>query len=123
MVKLLKQISPHDFAPGKEDILPQLLSSARLGSVAPTLLRDICLRIWFVVAFLAPPIILLECAHIALAIFFMYVIRIDTADDWPDLFGSLAEAYTLRCFWTMYVSSKFRLTLADNATDSGTRSI
>ena len=64
-------------------------------------MREVVMRIWFTANSLWTPILLLDAMHTALATFFIRVIHIDIPDDWPDLFGSPLEAYTLGRFWTM----------------------
>lgn len=93
-------IGIEDFTPAKASLLRHLLPSAiyRPGTAPPTT-RDIVLRIWSTITALWTPVVLLDTLHTAIAIFFIYILRIDIAEDWPDLFGSPLEAYTIGRFW------------------------
>ena len=90
-----------DFEPQKSDFLLRLLLPGRYGP--SVFAREVALRIWFSLTTLWTPIEILDGIHAGLAIFFLYIVRIDTRDDWPDLFGSPSEAFTLGRFWSRYV--------------------
>lgn len=42
---------------------------------------------------------MLDAADDALAIISVVILRLDRPEDWPPLFGSLSEAYSIRRFW------------------------
>ncbi len=99
--RLLKVISISDFVPAKAVLLRRLLRPSIYHSIGSISMREVVMRIWFTANSLWTPILLLDAMHTALATFFIRVIHIDIPDDWPDLFGSPLEAYTLGRFWTM----------------------
>lgn len=98
VTKLLAPISISDFTPAKAILFRRLLRSR-----SPISTNEIVMRIWFTLNTIWTPILLLDSMHAALAILFIHVLRIDIPEDWPDLFGSPLEAFTLSRFWTMYV--------------------
>ncbi|POR31097.1 Uncharacterized protein TPAR_08715 [Tolypocladium paradoxum] len=75
------------FAPANRGILP------------PMTRRDLYLRAVFSVRWIWSTYAVLTGTHDLLAIFFVCLLRWDQPDEWPALFGSLAEAYSLRRFW------------------------
>jgi hypothetical protein len=101
--RLLGGISISDFIPAKAVLLRRLLPPDLYHSIGPVSTRETVMQIWFTMNTLWTTVLLLDSIHTALAIFFVYVIRIDIPDDWPDLFGSPLEAFTLGRFWSMYV--------------------
>ncbi|OBT74656.1 hypothetical protein VF21_07014 [Pseudogymnoascus sp. 05NY08] len=46
--------------------------------------------------------VVLTLSHDILAIFFVTLLRWDQPSQWPALFGSIAEAYSLRRFWGVF---------------------
>ncbi|EME79514.1 uncharacterized protein MYCFIDRAFT_208814 [Pseudocercospora fijiensis CIRAD86] len=62
-----------------------------------TLVRIIWTFLWAL-----GPYLTLESAHALFAIFFVAILRTDEAEEWPPLFGSLAEAYGMRRFWGVF---------------------
>jgi hypothetical protein len=49
---------------------------------------------WIWIAYL-----MLEICHSIFAIIFVVILRLDTPESWPPLFGSPLEAWTIRRFW------------------------
>lgn len=95
------QMSIDDFTAEKASIIRRTLRSSMGQKFEPISSREIMIRIWLSIATTLSPIIILDCIHAGLAVFFIYVLRIDTPADWPDLFGSPLEAYTLGRFWSV----------------------
>ena len=93
--RLLRLITISDFIPIKAVLLRRLLRLRTYHLTSPISTREIVMRIWFTMNTIWTPVILLDSIHTALAIFFINVIHVDASDDWPDLFGSPLEAYTL----------------------------
>lgn len=106
IVRSFKVIDINDFAAVKTILLRRLFQSLIRGSASQVSAREIVVRLWFTANSIWTPILLLDCIHTALAILFIYVVRIDIPEDWPDVFGSPSEAYTLSRFWTRYVHTK-----------------
>ncbi|KAL0937006.1 toxin biosynthesis protein [Colletotrichum truncatum] len=95
-----------DFAPDQHHIIRPLVS--QLSSVAfdtenleynSVTGRQISLRAFMSLSWIWFNFMTLECYHAILAVFFVAVLRLDDPDDWPPLFGSLADAWTIRRFW------------------------
>lgn len=103
ITSFLNPITINDFIPTRTEFLRRFLQSTGHHPSGLISTREITMRIWFAVNSIWTPMLLLDCIHTALAILFIYVIRIDTPEDWPDLFGNSLEAYTLGRFWTRYV--------------------
>ena len=103
ITRILGRISIGGFTPAKTVLLRRLLRSSINLSNDPTAKREIAMRIWLTVNTIWTPILLLDSFHTALAVLFIYVLHIDIPDDWPDLFGSPLEAFTLSQCWGTYV--------------------
>lgn len=89
--------TPSDFSPTRQVFLRRLL----LNSESITL-REIGLRACLAMRWIWIAIYEIEAAHAFLAIVFVAVLRFDTAEEWPLLFGNVTEAYSLRTFWGRY---------------------
>lgn len=100
---VLGSLDASDFTPAKAMLLRRLLPSSVYSTPNPVSNRELMVRIWFTLNALWAPIMMLDIIHAMLAILFIYVLRIDTPDDWPDLFGNPREAFTLGRFWTQSV--------------------
>ncbi|KAK3402304.1 hypothetical protein B0T20DRAFT_331755, partial [Sordaria brevicollis] len=80
-------LSRWDFGPDKQGLLPLLTK------------RDLALRFLMSYQWVWDTYILLTAAHNLLAALFVSVLQWDRPDEWPALFGSITEAYSLRRFW------------------------
>ncbi|KAE9365915.1 hypothetical protein N431DRAFT_487799 [Stipitochalara longipes BDJ] len=79
-----------DFAPTKQSLLPSLNH------------QDLCLRAIMSAQWIWSSYSTLTSAHDFLAILFVSVLRWDVPTQWPTLFGSIVEAYSLRRFWGVF---------------------
>ena len=98
--QLLGRITSNDFTPAKAILLRRLLPSCLYQ---PPPMRDMAIRLWITTTTIWAPIVLLDSIHAALAVLFICILRVDEPEDWPDLFGSPLEAFTLGRFWKKYV--------------------
>jgi hypothetical protein len=57
------------------------------------------LRAFFSIHWIWSAYFLINAAHHTLAFFFVVVLRLDQPNEWPPLFGSPLEAYTIQRFW------------------------
>lgn len=89
--------TPSDFSPPRQVFLRRLV----LNSESITL-REIGLRACLAMRWIWIAVYEIEAAHAFLAIVFVAVLRFDTAEEWPLLFGNVTEAYSLRAFWGRY---------------------
>ncbi|KAH6853211.1 hypothetical protein B0I37DRAFT_358775 [Chaetomium sp. MPI-CAGE-AT-0009] len=83
----LMQITLSDFHRDKQGFLPSFT------------LRDMCLRAIISTQWIWSSYSLLGSAHDLLAVLLVSVLRWDQPDEWPLLFGSIADATSLRRFW------------------------
>ncbi|OTA81200.1 hypothetical protein M434DRAFT_47183, partial [Hypoxylon sp. CO27-5] len=84
------EISAEDFAPVHQGLLPSLTH------------RGICLRTIISFHWIWSTYYLLTSAHDILAILFVSILQWDLPSEWPCLFGSVLEAYSLRRFWGVF---------------------
>jgi hypothetical protein len=84
------QLSRRDFGPDKQGILPPLTE------------RDLCLRALMSSRWIWDTCLLLTVTHDLLAAVFVSVLQWDRPHEWPPLFGSITEAYSLRRFWGVF---------------------
>lgn len=78
------------FSPSNRGLLPPLSQS------------DVCLRVMMTVHWIWSSYAILIGSHDFFAIFFVCIFRWDRPEEWPDLFGPLAETYSLRRFWGVF---------------------
>ena len=100
VITSLGVISISDFTPEKAILLRRLFRPSTYRSTGPVSIREMVMRNWFAMNTIWTLVIGLDSIHTALAILFIHVLHIDTPEDWPDLFGSPVEAFTLGRFWT-----------------------
>jgi hypothetical protein len=115
----LGTITADDFAPARVPLIRLLYSADGHHLIDLGTTRMMIIRIWVTVTGIYTPILVLDSIHIGLAVICIYILRIDTPDEWPDLFGSLWEAYSLSRFWSRYMASLTVKPLADMVKDSG----
>ncbi|KAI2638974.1 membrane bound O-acyl transferase family-domain-containing protein [Hypomontagnella submonticulosa] len=85
-----------DFTPDQEPILRRLLENDEDDPVSQ---HQLILRAFMCVSWMWANFLILESYHAVLSIVFVVVLRLDDPEDWPPLFGSPAEAWTVRRFW------------------------
>lgn len=78
-----------DFATDKQGFLPPW----------PIHPRDIALRILITMQWTIGSYLSLKIAHRISAVLFVSILRLDHPSEWPPLFGSIADACSLRGFW------------------------
>ncbi|KAK3304336.1 membrane bound O-acyl transferase family-domain-containing protein [Chaetomium strumarium] len=83
-------LSRRDFGPDKQGLLPPLTE------------RDLYLRALVSSQWIWDTCLLLTSAHDLLAAVFVSVLQWDRPPEWPPLFGSITEAYSLRRFWGVF---------------------
>ncbi|KAI0388932.1 hypothetical protein F5Y17DRAFT_451013 [Xylariaceae sp. FL0594] len=76
-----------DFEPSKQAILP------------PINQKDLCLRAIFSLQWIWDSYVILTASHCLFAAVSVTLLCWDSPEDWPPLFGSVAEAYSLTRFW------------------------
>ncbi|KAK6000370.1 hypothetical protein QM012_003616 [Aureobasidium pullulans] len=65
----------------------------------PVTLRETLIRIVFTIRWVWLNYVDVDAAHTFLSIIFVGILRIDTPEEWPSMFGSPLEAYSLRRYW------------------------
>lgn len=92
-----------DFAPDQHQIIRPALAQYVFGDseeqYEPLTARILLLRAAMSVSWVWANFAALETYHAVLSVLFVAVLRLDDPEDWPPLFGSLAEAWTVRRFW------------------------
>ncbi|KAI0117635.1 hypothetical protein F4776DRAFT_635904 [Hypoxylon sp. NC0597] len=84
------EIGIMDFAPSKQGLFP------------PMTHRDLTLRAITSVYWIWDSYVCLTLGHDFFAILFVLVLRWDLPTEWPPLFGSLADSYSIRRFWGVF---------------------
>lgn len=101
----LNQLGPFtltDLEPVKHTYFRRLLSPRYCIPSERITLRETCIRVFLLASSYIKPYLLIEGSHICAAIIFIYILRSDDPIEWPDLFGSPLEAYTLARFWSRF---------------------
>ncbi|KAI2625904.1 hypothetical protein GGR54DRAFT_654280 [Hypoxylon sp. NC1633] len=80
-----------DFTPDQEPILRRLLE---MDEDDPVSQHQLLLRAFMSVSWVWANVLILESYHAVLSVLFVAVLRFDNPEDWPPLFGNLAEAWT-----------------------------
>ncbi|TFB01192.1 hypothetical protein CCMA1212_007034 [Trichoderma ghanense] len=80
-------VTSHDFALPNQGVIPLLAT------------RGLCIRGVVSVNWIWTSYTVLSGAHDILAIMFVSLLGWDGPEEWPPLFGSAIEAYSLRSFW------------------------
>jgi hypothetical protein len=96
-VPIYFQFNAQDFAPSRQVIVRRLLLSGNAVTCREVQIRVFVSVYWIWMAFL-----MLDACNVLLSFFFVLVLRIDTPEDWPPLFGDPAEAYSVRRFWSKF---------------------
>jgi hypothetical protein len=65
----------------------------------PVTARESWIRVVFTFRWIWLNFVDVDAAHTFLSIIFVGVIRLDTPEEWPSMFGSPLEAYSLRRYW------------------------
>ncbi|KAI1125682.1 hypothetical protein F5Y10DRAFT_294461 [Nemania abortiva] len=79
-----------DFGPSKQGFFP------------PFNIKDLCLRAVFSLQWVWDTYFILNLCHHVLALIFVAALRWDLPEEWPPLFGSMTEAYSLLRFWGIF---------------------
>ncbi len=90
------QMQPQDFSPSKHVFFRRLRATED-----PVTVRDVIIRIWTVFETVGCEWVALTSIHTFFAIVFV-ALGVDEPEDWPQLFGSISEAYTFRNYWTKF---------------------
>lgn len=88
-----------DFAPPHQVLFRRLL----WPSTGPEFTRrEIQIRLLTSVFWIWQGFLMLHTCHVLLSIFFVTILRIDTPEEWPPLFDSPMQAYSVRQFWSKF---------------------
>ncbi|KAF2469720.1 uncharacterized protein BDR25DRAFT_227320 [Lindgomyces ingoldianus] len=93
------RLTAADFAPSYHPFVSRLLwpDSGPAITIREIQLRSLMSVYWIWLAFL-----LLDGANVLLSIFFVAVLRIDTPEEWPPLYGSPLRGSSIRGFWAKF---------------------
>lgn len=95
LASYLSTFTVADFAPSREWLVPRVLS----GEMT---VHDLGVRAYVSLAWIYDTCSQLVLVHILLSFVFVVVLRVDEPEEWPSLFRSPLEAYTVRRFWGVY---------------------
>lgn len=93
-----------DFAAARQLYFRRLLSTPFHEPSEPVTSRETLLRGIFAFQSFWTTVLVLETVNTVFAIFWVVVFRVSEPRDWPHLFGSPLEAYTLGRFWSRLVT-------------------
>ncbi|PVI06516.1 hypothetical protein DM02DRAFT_649640 [Periconia macrospinosa] len=85
-----------DFAPIRRSFFRRMLHAY---PEAPVTMRDLHIRAWVSVEWIWTSYIKINTYNVLASIVFVVVLRFDSPEEWPDLFGSPLEAYSVQRFW------------------------
>ncbi|KAF3802854.1 Acetyltransferase ataH [Colletotrichum gloeosporioides] len=92
-----------DFTPDQQQIIRPIFSHLFLDGIEspyrPISSHRLALRAFMSVSWIWTNFLVLEFYHLVLAIIFVIILRLDDPEDWPPLFGSISDAWTLQRFW------------------------
>lgn len=94
---LLMPLRPADFSPSRETFFRRLMWPTASHAVVTK--HEIYLRGAFAVWWAVGAYTMLNTLHIAFSLLAVVILRRDDPSDWPPLFGSLSESYSVRRFW------------------------
>ncbi|KAK1848639.1 hypothetical protein CCHR01_08764 [Colletotrichum chrysophilum] len=92
-----------DFTPDQQQIIRPIFSHLFVDGIespyGPISSQRLALRAFMSVSWIWTNFLVLESYHFILAIIFVILLCLDDPEDWPPLFGSLSDAWTLQRFW------------------------
>ncbi|CAG7996555.1 unnamed protein product [Penicillium salamii] len=84
------------------DPLHQVYFRRLPSQIVPVTLRETLLRCAFVCWWTFSAVAMLDSAHAALSLVSVSLFRIDEPYEWPSIFGSLSQAWSIRRFWSKF---------------------
>lgn len=94
-----------DFAPGKQIFVRRLICQSAFSSFqfcnTPITSRDFLIRFWLGLDLVVSDSLALSSFHDILSIISVSL-DLDSPDEWPPLFSSITQAYTVRNFWSRF---------------------
>ncbi|KAK3367513.1 membrane bound O-acyl transferase family-domain-containing protein [Podospora didyma] len=93
----LGDVQADDFSPAHEPLLSSFFHCWQQGSRRHLRIRASVLLYW--VTHLVIP---LQAVHFLLSIVFVSLLRVDAPDEWPPLFSSPLQAYSLKRYWGVF---------------------
>ena len=93
--QLFRRITISDFSPEKEVYIRRIFS----GTITK---RETAIRVWLVIHYFSCNWVIVTSLHYCFAIVSVSIFCLDEPHDWPPLFGSIKDAYTLRGFWGLF---------------------
>lgn len=93
---LFMPIQVSEFGVEYESIVRRLILS---GFGPPVAAREVGMRSVWAILWASGAAVLIDAAHAMLSILCVAIFKIDEPTDWPPMFGSILEAYSIRRFW------------------------
>lgn len=94
---LFPNMQIEDFGPTKQVFFRRLLSTTN-----PMTCREVMMRAVFVFYWVLGAVTQLDAAHTALSIISVLVFRFNNPEDWPGIFGSPSDCWSIRRFWGQF---------------------
>jgi len=94
----------NDFGPMRQVYFRRLLVPTLYEEVDAVTTRETLMRSVFTIYSFWTTLLVLDTLQVSSALFWISVARVSEPRDWPDVYGSLSEAYTLGRFWSRSVS-------------------
>ncbi|KAK6954625.1 hypothetical protein Daesc_004592 [Daldinia eschscholtzii] len=92
MTPIFSTCTLEDFSPAREPIIRRLIYDT-------VSLHDLGIRAFISTIWIFDSVSQLEISHALVGVLFVAILRVDELHEWPPLFGSPLEAYSLRQFW------------------------
>lgn len=95
---LVMDMTRADFQPDQEVFIRRIFNPDSLPIQTSEVKMRSLLAVWWAMG----TYLGLTISHLGLALFFVVVLRTDRPEDWPELFGSIMEATSIRRFWSKF---------------------
>ncbi|KAJ5975802.1 hypothetical protein N7481_009509 [Penicillium waksmanii] len=94
---LFRNMQVDDFGPAKQVFLRRLFSTTE-----PITMREVMMRAVFVFYWTFGAVTQLDAAHTALSIISVVIFQFNDPADWPGIFGSPRDCWSIRRFWGQF---------------------
>ncbi|KAI0379541.1 membrane bound O-acyl transferase family-domain-containing protein [Hypomontagnella monticulosa] len=95
LVAIVSSSSLWDFSSSREPLVRRLIAGCLT-------LRDLGLRSFISLFWIVDTAIEVDLSHTILRLLFVGVLGLDKPHEWPPMFGSVLEAYTIKRFWGVF---------------------
>jgi hypothetical protein len=92
----------HDYSPSKSILSRRLFCFVKEVCDGPEIARICLIRLHKLLQYVVPDYLTLSSYHDILSIVAVGLLKIDTPEEWPSLFGDITQAYTVRRHWSRF---------------------